>query len=259
MLKLSVTADEYAKLPEAVQSLYNQDGDNYALETPEGMISEADSKERIKEFRDNNIELMKERDKLKKSVLSEEEIAEFRKLKTERENAEREALKDEDKFEAWIAKHEESWDSEREGFKERLAAKDRELERYKLDDKVRAAALDAGVSKDSIEDVITLTRAKKNFRLTDDDEIKVYDDDGAPVGGTPKKFFDGAFKKSKPFYYDGTGSGGSGTDQVDHQSDKGGGGSSDESEVKILGSDQDSLNMNLEDIAAGTAQRGASA
>ena len=252
MLKRSISADEYGKLAEPLQELYEKKGDEYQLKPPEGFVPEDEHKKKIGEFRDTNIEVMKERDALKKASLTPEQMEEYEKLRKEKGKAERDKLREEDRFEEWVAKHKAEAEAEKKRYEEKLAEAKKELERFKLDDKVRAAAVEAGVSKDSVEDVLALTRARSNFRLDGDDKIKVYDDDGAPVGGTPLEFFQGPFKNRRPLYFDGTGSAGSGTDQEDLA--KGGGGDAGDG-VRVVGGTQDDLNRNLEEIAEGKVVR----
>jgi hypothetical protein len=83
-----------------------------------------------------------------------------------------------------------------------------ELTKFKLTDRVRAAALAAGVLPDDIEDVLTIT--SRRFKLGDKDEIVVLDKDGDPSSTNLDKSFTEEFKTAKPKFYGASGAGGSG-------------------------------------------------
>lgn len=89
-----------------------------------------------------------------------------------------------------------------------------ELRQLKLDDRLRLAALDAGVRKSALEDVLEVTR--RHFDLDDKGRVVVLDDDGDPSSKTVEKFFEG-LKETKSWFFEGAPGAGSGT--------RGGGGS----------------------------------
>lgn len=83
-----------------------------------------------------------------------------------------------------------------------------ENRQLKLTDKIRAAALKAGVIEDEVDDVIRLTEA--HFDLDKDGRPIVLDDDGDPSGKTPEQWFTEVYKKQRPSRFKGTGGSGSG-------------------------------------------------
>ena len=80
---------------------------------------------------------------------------------------------------------------------------------YILNDKVRRAIVKAGVFADDVEDVLTLTRNR--FALNDKNDVVVKDEAGNDSDLTLDIFFNESFKKSKPKFYQGANSSGSGT------------------------------------------------
>jgi len=70
------------------------------------------------------------------------------------------------------------------------------------------AAIDAGVIKGSIDDVVSLTRS--NFNLDDSGKVQVLDGDGDPMGITPKEFFENVYKDKKPHFFEAANASGSG-------------------------------------------------
>lgn len=85
------------------------------------------------------------------------------------------------------------------------------IKEMKISSKVRAAALEAGVAPDAVDDVLVLT--KNIFVIEDDGGISVLDADGEPSGKSVEKFFKNDFRSSKPRYYANTGRSGSGAQQ----------------------------------------------
>jgi hypothetical protein len=82
------------------------------------------------------------------------------------------------------------------------------LRRFELDDRVRQAALTAGVLPADLEDVIVLTA--RNFRLEDDGALTVLDDAGTPTADTVAEFFSRTYRERRPKFYGASLAGGSG-------------------------------------------------
>jgi len=89
--------------------------------------------------------------------------------------------------------------------RDRLAG---ELRTLQLDDRVRAAALKAGVFPEDVEDVLVIT--KKHFELGENKKIEVLDDEGDPTGKTPEQWFVDVFKQRRPKFFVGSSASGSG-------------------------------------------------
>lgn len=83
------------------------------------------------------------------------------------------------------------------------------LNKFKIDDKLRSAALDGGVIKEIVNDVVDLIR--KRTQLTEGDQLVILDREGGdPMSVSVEKFFSDVFKNERPHYYEATGAGGSG-------------------------------------------------
>jgi hypothetical protein len=91
-----------------------------------------------------------------------------------------------------------------------------DVNKHKLIEPVRRAALEAGVRGDRIDDVISLT--SNRFKLDGDKVIVLKDGEDSSM--TPGDFFSKDYKVARPEFYAGTGNGGSGA----HNEDKGTGG-----------------------------------
>lgn len=84
----------------------------------------------------------------------------------------------------------------------------KELTFFKLDNKVRSAAIEGGVLAEDLEDAINLTRSR--FRLGPKDEILVLDKEGDESTITLEQFWKETYKQEKPKFYAPTGAAGSG-------------------------------------------------
>ena len=82
------------------------------------------------------------------------------------------------------------------------------LQKEIIDKEIRSAALNAGVIPDRIDEVSLITAKNFSFR---DGEIEVLDNEGEPLGISPKEFFEGDFKEKKPYHFKGSGHSGSGS------------------------------------------------
>jgi hypothetical protein len=131
-------------------------------------------------------------------------------------DAEEKKLKDKGKFEELLAaerdKAQKALDAKIKEIEARdatIAERDRALRKFQLDDKVRAAALHAGVLADDIEDVMTLTASR--FDLSQEGQVVVLGADGKDSGSSLEDFFGKQFKEQKPKFYAPTGGSGSGS------------------------------------------------
>lgn len=70
---------------------------------------------------------------------------------------------------------------------------------YIIESEIKSAAIEAGVLKSGVDDAVLLARSRFAFN---DNKVHVVDGDGDPTGMTPKEFFAGEFKQSKPFLYE---------------------------------------------------------
>jgi hypothetical protein len=84
-----------------------------------------------------------------------------------------------------------------------------QLNKFKVDDKLRKAALDGGVIREIADDVVDLIR--KRTQLTEGDQLVILDKEGGdPMSVSVEKFFADVFKQERPHYYEASGAGGSG-------------------------------------------------
>lgn len=86
---------------------------------------------------------------------------------------------------------------------------------YIIDKEIRSAALNSGVMPDRIDEVSLITAKNFSFR---DGEIEVLDNEGEPLGISPKEFFEGEFKEKKPYHFKGSGNSGSGSQMSNNMS-----------------------------------------
>lgn len=95
---------------------------------------------------------------------------------------------------------------------ERVSVLEKENRTLKLDDRVKAAALKAGMLPEDVDDEMTilLHGRKPRFDLNDEGRVIVLDDDGDPLNVPPEKWFAETYKSRKPKVFAGTTGSGSG-------------------------------------------------
>lgn len=233
MSDLPITVESLDKVPEEFQKFYkpseaegDDGGKQYALDPSQvfeamGAINKAlDNQRRVNdslEKEKKEISKKYEHVDLKKYQQLEEKSKEW---ETEKERQEREALEAKGQYEEALEKAKATHSKEiadiKADFDKKLKGFEGERDQaistkrnYILGDKLRRAIVKAGVFADDIEDVLTLTRNR--FTLNDKDQVVVLDDAGNESDDTLDNFFGETFKKSKPKFYQGTGSSGSGS------------------------------------------------
>lgn len=138
--------------------------------------------------------------------------------------AERDALKREAEArrsgvsEAELQRIREAEEAARKPLAEKAEQLEAENRKLKLTDRVRAAALKAGVMSDRIDDA--MLSLEKRTELGDSGGIVVLDAAGKATTTTLEEFLSGDFKKAKPWLFAGTGASGGGS----RGSEGGGGG-----------------------------------
>jgi hypothetical protein len=230
--KLKSVVEDIAGVPEAYRDRYTErDGKHYLDEI------EIDDGAEVKTA------LAAEREERRKA---KEALARFEGLDPEKarealeaaQKAEEAKLRDKGKFDELLKAKEAAHAQELAKLGETITSQTQQLRKFKLDDRLRAAALKAGVLPDDLEDVMTLTGTR--FDLSDDDQIVMKDGPGV----TPEKFYGEVFREQRPKFYAPSGAGGSGAAGAG-----GAGGVTPTGSVNI--SDQNALNSNLEKIANG--------
>ena len=111
-----------------------------------------------------------------------------------------------------------------------------ELRRLRVDEKVKAAALAAGVRKEAVDDALAVTRSR--FDLDEGGKVIVLDEDGDPSAVPMDRFWSEKFREAKPWFYEGTAGSGTGAQ-------RGGTG-----KAPVITADQ--IMDNLEGVAKGT-------
>jgi hypothetical protein len=197
---------------EAVRGLYRKEGDAYVLD-----VDGAVDKERLDEFRNNNIELQKQIDKVKDiDPAKYRELVELQNKLKEKQLIE--AGKVDEVVNLRVAQMKESLEGQVNELTGKLTSANKTLEMLLLDNVVRQHAAKSGVMATAIDDVVL--RAKTQFVMEDNRPVPktpdgkvVYGKDGT----TPMAVEDWVvgLKKSAPHLFAGSqGSGaGGGTGQ----------------------------------------------
>jgi hypothetical protein len=166
---------------------------------------------------------------------------EFRRLKTESEQREQDNKKKSNDWEGWKKTFEDGKKAEIDKLQGEIDKREARIRKFTLEDKIKAAFLDAGGRKKLLDDVVLITG--RRFRLDDKENIEVLDDTGNPMDVKVDSFFKDKFSTERPEYYEPTGAGGSGASGNNNGS-RGG--------ARVISStDQNALNQNIADIAAG--------
>lgn len=149
-----------SEIPAEHKTLYVKKGDVWVLDA-----AGAEDAERVAEFRDRNIALMKEAEKFK-----DIDPEKYRRLTKEAEDAEQKRLKDSGKLEeahaAQVAAMKNAHAEELKKHGERTSALTQRLETVLIDDAVAGEALKKGVRATALLDV--KTRARNVFNLDND-------------------------------------------------------------------------------------------
>lgn len=241
-----ITAEQYAELPTWLKSQYKEaDGDKKGqfemAKPPEGY----QPKEKVDEFRENNIQLLRRIEALEGTGKPSEETEA---LKAKLAEFEQEKLKDAGKWDEWR----QNWEAQT---RDKLAAKDKETEKlksdlkvFRLNNRIREAAVKNGIAADNANDVVGLL-ADRTIKLAKDGEsLEIYDLDGTPFQGDVNQFFSEYYKGKRPLYYDGANPAGGGATQSDAQPQ------AQRSAKTIKFGDNQALSQNLEAVANGDIQ-----
>ena len=232
-------------VPEGLQDFVTEKDGEYVLQV-EGMVPKAN----VNEFRDNNIKLQKELEKVQKK-LAGVDIEEYTALKQEKQRIADQELVEAGKIDELLAVKTErmrtDFESRVEQIQREAAEAIEKANAYEdqfntmiVDNQLKDAALKNGVRPEAIADV--LARGKQVWRRTDTNEIAAYNGDTPLYGKQGKdldvsEWFEGLAEQAPHLFKTSSGSGAAG-----------GAGSQGR---RISRYDQDSLNANLEAIAEG--------
>lgn len=194
-------------VPEAVRGLYKPDGEEFVLDT-EGVVP----KERLDEFRENNILLQKQLEKLK-----DIDPAKYRELtELQREVEEGKLLKAgkiEEVVNSRVTAMKRALEEERDGYRTRAESSESQLSVLLIDSAVRNEALKLGVVPTALDDVVL--RARTVYKMRDGAAVP-HNDKGEVVfgkdGKTPMPMTDWvtALKKTAPHLFANSQGGGAG-------------------------------------------------
>jgi len=193
--------------PEAVRNLYKPDGEEFVLDT-EGAVA----KERLDEFRENNVALQRQLDKLKD--IDPVKYKELTDLQREVEEGKLlKAGKIDEVVNSRVTAMKTALETERDGFKARAETSEGQLAVLLIDSAVRAEALKLGVVNTALDDVVL--RARTVYRMKDGAAVP-HNDKGEVVfgkdGKTPMPMGDWltALKKTAPHLFATSQGGGAG-------------------------------------------------
>lgn len=203
MAKLSAVVDSLDAVPETARDLYVEQDGKFVLDadlTEHPTLKQVRSELGVKEAKER-----KTRQALE-ARFKDIDPDRYRQLLEEAEKREHEGKPDlekviEKRLKEFEEKNYKPVVQERDQFKA-------ELRTLRLDDKVKAAALKAGVFPEDVDDVLVIT--KRYFDLDETGKIVVIDDDGDPAGKTPEQWFGDVFKQRKPKFFRGSDASGSG-------------------------------------------------
>jgi hypothetical protein len=236
-VKLKAIVDKLEDVPEAYRGQYKQDEATQKFILQEVEIPDVPD---VAGLTKNRNDILKEKKELE-DKLKGIDLEEYARLKTEAATRETDKLKGEGKFDEIIQKWQTEKEASEKQWQAKLTAKDAELNKILIDDQLRKFATEGGIIKELIDDVVELHRGR--VRKTDAGSLIVLDEGGEPLDVSPQKYFSDYYKEKKPHYYGATGAGGSGASPNTNGGARGA--------RTISASDQNALNQNIADIAAG--------
>lgn len=176
-MSLKARIKALSEVPEALQSFYTQQGDEFVLGV-EGMVS----KDKLDEFRDNNIALKKQMDELS-AKFGDIDPEKYREL-SERAQKERDKkLIDAGKVDELVAERvnamKADFDKQAKQYADKESTLTAQLESLVIDNAIREAAAKSGVRPTAIDDV--LLRGRTLYKLRDGKAVPL--DGDKPIFG----------------------------------------------------------------------------
>lgn len=240
-VKLKREYDKLEDVPEAYRGQFEEDVVTKKFVLKEIEIPDMPDVSGLKASQER---ILTEKKKLQDQLdaLKDVDPEEYRKMKAEATQRETERLKSEGKFDELFKKWQDQKATDEKVFKDQIAALNSKIDSYEIDGQLREAMIKGGVVKEAIPDLVQLHRSR--VKKTEKGTLLVLD----AVGGEPldvslEGFYSTVYKDQMPLYYNATGAGGSGASAANNGGARGA--------RTIQGSDQDALNSNIADIAAG--------
>lgn len=231
--------------PEAVRSLYVQQGDEFVLPV-EGMVS----KDKLDEFRNNNVDLKRQVEELT-SKFDGVDPELFRTLNDKAEKERTKKLIDAGKVDEIVA---ERVNAAKAGFDKQLetvnttnATLNKQLEGLLIDNAVREAATKSGVRPTAVDDV--LLRSRQVFKVMDgkavafDGDKQLYGSTGDPL--TVSEYIGGKLAEAAPHLFEASQGGNSKQAVANNNGNRAGMVSRDDAKGFLAG---------LDDIASGKSK-----
>lgn len=209
-LPKSYTKAEWDALPEAKRLLYIED-EIYVADGENWKKNEED----VAGLKASQTKLLDEYKKLqqKADAFKDVDPEKYRQMLAEAEEREHQDKKDAGDWDGWKKGFEESKAKELKTLQDQIAARDTRIRKFLLEDKVRAAALEAGVRKESLERVVrdVLHPDRPRFRLDDKENIEVLADSGNPLDLKIDSFFKDIYSQEAAEMYAASKVGGTGS------------------------------------------------
>ena len=198
-MALKYVLDTIEGLPEAVSKEYTEQNGKFYLQT-EGLVP----KDRLDEFRDNNIALKKDKAKLEERLEGFKDYTpeEIEALKKRSENGGKELTEDEKKaiveseVEKRVGKMKEDSENRINDLSGKLSESDKLLSKLVIEDGLKTAGIDLKVRPEAVIDFIN--RGKEVFKLVDGKAVPMSGQDivYGPDGKTPLSIKDWATELS---------------------------------------------------------------
>ena len=215
-MKLKFKLDTLEGLDAAIAALYEQGADGAYYLSVDGVVG----KDKLDEFRNNNVKLLKDLEKFK-----DVDLAKYQELLALAKKQEEKKLIDAGEIdkvvEQRVGEMKSTYENQLKTLTEQNSVAQRQLESLLIDNAVREAALKSGVQATAVDDV--LLRAKATFKIKDGNAVPV-DAQGNVVygkdGTSPMSVVDWTtgLKKQAPHLFQGSqggGAPGSGKGNVD--------------------------------------------
>jgi len=173
-MPLKYEVESVESLPEEVKGLYVQDGEKFVLDV-EGVVP----KQKLDEFRNNNVELMKKLEDFK--GIDPKEYTSLKELKQKVDESKLvEAGKVDEAVQARVSTLKEEYETKLQERESRLTQAERQLESTLLSSQIQRLAVKHGAEEGAMDDV--MLRAQTVFRLIDG-ELTPLDSKGQVIYG----------------------------------------------------------------------------
>ena len=180
-LKFKITTEEHTALADPLKAEYKEvegGGDGFELDVDGGVPGLDEASKRLNEFRNNNVSLKKERDKLKTDLAAEQE-----------------ANKKVGDAKSGVEKRLDLLEKERETDQKALATERATRRDLQFSTTTRAAAKKAGVPDATLDDAVLHLRHTRGMQLDEDGGVASED------GSTTLDDALGAMRKEAPYFF----------------------------------------------------------